>query len=128
MLAGLRDPDAIVSYIGIETLNGMQVHHLRIQRHPLAELNVSAEVSQMTSKDFYIDASSFLVVKIEDQAYRDDTENDSLPHSVVFSKYVATDGILLPLVIDESIHDVPMSHIELDSARFNSGVDSSAFD
>jgi len=128
IVASLGDPSTIISYLALETLQGTQVHHLRLQPPPPSQIDTTGALSQIAVKDFYVDATTFLLVKIQDQAYRVDTTTDSLPHTISFSNYQAVNGVLVPFALDETIDGIRVSHVEISSLNFNVGLTDSAFD
>ncbi|MGC2186140.1 MAG: hypothetical protein WA637_22920 [Terriglobales bacterium] len=125
----VTDPNIGVLYMGTTSFQGALVHHISIQRTPPAQLagTTTARLSQVMSKDLYIDSTSSLITRIEDQIYPVGTVTDPLPHSVVFSDYRTVNGIVLPFSADEQIDGVTVSRLALDVVLFNTGLTDSAF-
>jgi hypothetical protein len=125
----VTDPNIGVQYIGTTSVQGALVHHISIQRAPPSQLAgaTAARLSQVMSKDLYIDSTTSLITRIEDQIYPVGTVTDPLPHVVLFSDYRTVNGIVLPFSADEQIDGVSVSRLALDTVVFNTGLTDSAF-
>jgi len=126
----VTDPNIGVQYMGTTRVQGALVHHISIQRAPPSQLAgaTAAKLSQVMSKDLYIDSTTSLVNRIEDQIYPVGTVTDPLPHAVLFSDYRTVNGIALPFSADERIDGVTVSRLALDDVVFNTGLTDSAFE
>jgi hypothetical protein len=123
----LNDPLTTVSYVGLESMKTGDVHHLRILPALPAVQGIDKKLGTVTVKDLFIDAKTFLLVKLEDQAQRIGTSNDPLPRSLSYSDYRDVQGVLMPFTVDETINGVPVLHFETTSLSLNTGLTDSNF-
>jgi hypothetical protein len=123
----IKDPLTTISYVGLESMQEAQVHHLRIQTVLPSVEGIDKELANVTAKELFVDAKTSLLVKIEDQAQRSRTSRDPLPHSLSYSNYQDIQGILMPFAIDETIDGIPVSHFETTNLSINTGLTDSSF-
>jgi len=93
-LADWSNPQVILRYVGLETLGTESVHHIQMQR-PLAPDAGVGGIDQPL--DFYIDAQSFLLVKL---LYIQRAPSDlsiTIPAEADFSNYQQISGIMVPM-------------------------------
>jgi hypothetical protein len=103
--------------VGLETLNGASVQHL----HSVWS------GQQLTTMDFYLDATTFLPVAINLNAHPDTDSNTNIPIQVLFSSYQNLNGVLVPYHIQEFFNGTLFLDFTASSAAINSGLADSLF-
>jgi len=91
-------------------------------------MDLNAILTRNTGKDIYIDASTFLVLKIEGRVFPKNNVNDAFPHVLTFSDYRAVNRIAIPFAVEETVAGQRACQIVLDSVQWNAGLSDSIFD
>lgn len=121
-------PNAVLAYIGQEARNGASVQHLRSHVDqadwPKGLLPTPKQLSTM---DFYLDATTFLPVAVTFNAHPDNDAMKDLLIEVDFSDYQAMSGVLVPTHIQRYSQGNLLVDITVTSASFNTGVPLSIF-
>jgi outer membrane lipoprotein-sorting protein len=122
----LTDPDAAMTYVGLEPLNGQQTHHIRIWNtlNSIPQLQPYAEFTVM---NIWIDPSSGLVQKL---AYEKREGSGSSPRSrmeIFYSEYQNFGGILYPTQIQKNLNGVLWTTIHISNVTLNTGLKDSDF-
>jgi len=128
-LGSLAAPsDVVLSYVGAETRDGESVQHLRsyVYQPPLPG-QPSPNAEQLSTMDFYLDATTLLPVAEVFNQHPDNNALVNIPVEVDFSDYRAFSGVLVPLHIDKSVNGSPRLQVTITGATFNSGLTDSMF-
>jgi hypothetical protein len=107
----------VLTYVGLETLNGVSVQHLNSVWYGLA----------LTSMDFYLDATTFLPVQINFNAHPDSDAGTNIPVQVLFSNYQTVNGLQLPYTIQKTFNGTVLLSAQLTNVSVNSGLSDSLF-
>jgi hypothetical protein len=121
-LSGL-DPTVVFSYVGLENQAGVSVQHLRSFR-AVSAIAVSQQLSMM---DFYLDASSFLPVSLAFTAHLDNNSNVNIPIVVQLSNYQATNGLQVPMHVQQYLQGGLLLDSVITGVTVNSGLPDSDF-
>jgi hypothetical protein len=116
-LAFTNNSNQVLSYVGLENLNGESVQHL----------NSVWNGSALTSMDFYLDASTFLPAAANLTIHPDSDATTNIPVQVLFSNYQSVNGILVPFHIQELLSGTVLLDFTAISAVINSGLSDSLF-
>jgi len=127
LVGAIADTSTSISYVGLVTHGGHQVHDLRVQKIFPASTDPLGVQSRITRADFLIDPNTFLIVSVQDMAYRRDNEPGESPHEMQFSGYQPTNGVLVPLAIKELVGGQETVSIQLSQITFNSGLTDADF-
>jgi hypothetical protein len=127
LLVAQKDISWSVSYLGIVTHDGSQVHEIRLQKISTDNNNPYSSKSKLTKTDFFIDPNTFLILSVQDKAYRKDGEPGDIIHEMQFSSYETSNGILVPFSITELIGGQQTAKIQLNQITFNSGLTDADF-
>jgi hypothetical protein len=119
----ISDLSIVFSYVGLESQSGVSVQHLRSYR-PISAIPGAPQLSTM---DFYLDASSFLPVSVVFNAHPDNYSNVNIPVVVQFSNYQPTNGLALPLHVQEYLQGALLLDSTVTGATVNSGLPDSDF-
>lgn len=119
LAAALQDPSATISYVGLETRNGIQVQHIR-----LMPTDYSAE---LRTRDFFINPTTFLIVSTLDMLHPENQSNINFLHEVRFSNYGSVNGISVPFSVVELVSGQLTSTIGIATMSFNTGLQDADF-
>jgi hypothetical protein len=116
-LAFATDQHQTLSYVGLEALNGASVQHLR---------SVWSG-QQLTTMDFFLDATTLLPVAINFNAHPDNDSNTNIPVQILLSNYQNLNGVQTPYHIQELFNGNLLLDFTASSAVINSGLADSLF-
>lgn len=116
-LASANDPNQTLSYVGLETLNGSSVQHL----HSVWS------GQQLTSMDFYLDATTFLPVATNFNAHPDTDSITNIAVQILFSSFGNQNGVQIPYHIQEIFNGNLLLDFTATTATVNSGLQDSLF-
>lgn len=119
VVAAIQDSSATISYVGLETRDGVAVHHIRLGLNITPGLNMVLTNNPLLMKEVFVDPNSFHIVAVQGKAYLTDNLNITVPHSIHFSDYRVVNGILVPFSIQESISGQPTLSIEFSQMTIN---------
>ncbi len=126
LISALRDSLSTIKYLGKISNGGSGAYKIRVQPVPL-ETEPSGMLHKLSTKDFLIDSSTFLVLSTTDMVHPDYDFNQDYPHEIVFSDYRLVNGILVPLRSQEKVGGQHTWTIQLDNIRLNTGLTESDF-
>lgn len=117
---GLNDPNSAFEYVGLETIDSLPAHHVRFWKvfsNPKLQ-----HLSQFSSKDIWIDASSFLPRKLfyVQRAARGSAAGISV--EITFANYRNVGRALYPFSIRKSLNGTPWATITIESVALNTGL------
>jgi hypothetical protein len=121
-------PNVVLSYIGQQTWNDTNVQHIQsyvYQANPTPGLNPSLQ--QLSTIDFYLDATSLLPVAITFNAHPDNNSGINLLSEIDFSNYQTIGGVTVPMHIQRYQQGNLMADVEVSGAAFNTGLQLSIF-
>jgi hypothetical protein len=121
-------PNVVLSYIGQETRNGAAVQHIQSYIYQANwPTGMTPSAQQLSTMDFYLDASSLLPTAVVFNAHPDNDAGNNLAVEVDFSNYQSISGVMLPMHIQRSQQGSLIVDLVLSSAAFNSGLSLSSF-
>ncbi len=116
-LALANDPNQVLSYSGLETLNGASVQHL-----------VSVWSSQpFSTTDFYLDATTLLPVQIKFNAHPDNDPGTNASKQIIVSGYQSVNGVQVPTHIQQLLNGNVLLDVTVTSSAVNTGLSDSLF-
>lgn len=127
VLAAVQDSSYFITYGGLVTRNGQQLHDILVQKTFSRNEDPSGRLTDVVKANLYIDPTSLTVLCIEDRAYRTDGEPGDVSHEIQFGNYQIIDGISAPLAAIEFLGGQKLSTIQLTQISFNSGLAESDF-
>jgi hypothetical protein len=125
MAAG--DPHTTVSTVGTAQVDGVNAIQIRVQRHYAASFDPHGTIAQLTTRDFFIDPVSSMILKVELMTHPLKTFSISLPEDLYFSNYQRVNGVMVPFSISDTVNGQQTWSIQLSSIQFNSGLSDSDF-
>jgi outer membrane lipoprotein-sorting protein len=122
----LTSPDAAASYVGLEVVNGEQLHHIRIW-NAFTSIPAAQSAADFTIRDIWIDASKFHPRRIAYQRRRAGGAAPRIPVVVYFADYRDVSGILYPFQIKKDLNGTPWTTITISTVQFNTGLSDTDF-
>lgn len=127
-LAGAAgNPQTTVSTLGTTQVNGTSAIEIRVQRHYATSYDPTGAIAQLTTRDFFVDPTTFLILKTEIMTHPAKTFSLSLPEDLYFSNYQRVSGVLVPFSIEETINGQEIWTVQISSVQFNSGLSDADF-
>ena len=120
----------VLLYIGLENRNGEAVQHLQSYVYQPPSQNGSQSnpnYQQLSTQDWYLDASSLLPVAIVFNSHPDNTAQINLLIEVDFSAYQAMSGFLVPTRVQKVMQGNLLLDMTITGAFFNTGLPLSDF-
>ncbi len=120
--------NVVLSYIGQQTWNGTTVQHIQsyiYQSSPPPIPGTTAQ--QLSTMDFYLDATTLLPVSVTFNAYPDNSTASPLLIEVDFSNYQSIGGVLVPMSIQRSSQGNVEVSVSVTNAALNTGLSLSLF-
>ena len=121
-------PNVVLSYIGPTTWNGESVQHIQsyVYQATTAALTPSPQ-RQLSTMDFYLDATTLLPSAITFNAHPDNNANANLLVEVDFSNYQTISGVLVPMHVQMFQQGNLMVDVTVTEASFNTGLPLTVF-
>jgi hypothetical protein len=126
LIAAIRDSSISVINGGQVNHDGTSTYDIRIQNTYTAAQDPEGTRGAREARDFYIDASVFVVVAISDQLHFT-TNDEGITHEIDYSNYQPESGVLMPLGVTESLNGTPDCSIAVTQVAFNSGLTNDDF-
>jgi outer membrane lipoprotein-sorting protein len=122
----LLDQTTTVIDKGLVQLGNEQVRRIRVQKNFKTDPN--GILSKLTQKEYLFDASTLVLVRVEDQRHPDnDALHGALTHTLDFGDFHTVDGALVPFLVSEKVADQETWKIHLMSVSYNTGLSDSDF-
>jgi len=126
LVAASSNPDFAFAHVGLETLDGTAVNHLKFW-NTFASIPDLQSLSDSSTRDIWLDASSALPQRISFTRPSSDGSGSGISVDVWFSDYRTVNGILYPYSIRVSLNGTPWATISIQNVTFNSGLSDSSF-
>jgi hypothetical protein len=120
-------PNVVLSYVGQENRNGGAVQHIQSSIYQPNPPSGRPAPQQLSSMDFYLDATTFLPVAVTFKAHPDNNALENLPVEVDFSNYQSTNGVVVPMHIQRYQQGNLFVDVVTSGVTFNSGLALSIF-
>ena len=127
LLAALLNTSTNITYQGLVTRAGHQVHDIRVQGLSAPAATTAGVQANIPAQDFFIDSSTFQLISTLGKAYPKDGSLSAAPAEVQFSDYRQVNGILLPFAVTTLIAGQSASAIQLNQVTFNNNLTDSDF-
>ncbi len=116
-----------VSSEGAAVVNGVNTVDIRVQLHYSTATDPNGTLAQLSTRDFFIDPTSFLIVKAEFMTHPVNTISVSLPEDIYYSNYQQVNGAVVPFTIMQTVNGQQIWTAQLSSIQFNTGLSSANF-
>ena len=126
LMADYLNPNLQIQYIGLETINGTPVHHVRLS---VLSIDPSQQAIEDLISEFhvYIDQKTFLVTLTRHFDFSPETLVNRSPVDTVFSDYRSQNGTMLPFHLTRFIAAQQDSDIVFSSISLNATIPDSDF-
>jgi hypothetical protein len=125
--SALSDPDAAFVYVGLENLEGQQVHHIRFWKTFASNPKLQS-LAEVSKRDIWIDAASNLPRKL---SYKRRASRGpgavGILIEVSYSDYRNVSGVLYPYRIERFVNGTLWAAITFQNVVFNSGLTGTDF-
>lgn len=125
--ARFQDTTVGITYVGLTTIDGHQLHQIRTRRILTSDTGHGQLINKLTTRDFFIDPQTFQVVATLDMGHPDDIAQVDFPHQMLFTDYRTINGILVPFSITERVAGQTTWTIQLSQITFNNGLGDTDF-
>jgi hypothetical protein len=115
------NPGYSLTYKGVFEVDGHSVHEIQFQRGFSAAAPSGDIVTVGRTRDIFIDATSFQVVKVSD------TLPKGVPHEIHYSDYRPVGVTLMPFSITEEIAGQQAWIVQLNQISLNAGLQETSF-
>jgi hypothetical protein len=122
----LDSPDAAVSDIGIETLNGQSARHIRLW-NTFASIPKLRPPSEFTIKDLWLDPTTGLPLKLSYEKREGGGSSPRMRMEISYSDYRQTAGVSYPHQIRKTFNGVLWTSITVDTVSLNTGLNDTDF-
>ena len=122
----LNDPNAAFTYVGLETLSGSQVHHIRVWKTFPSQPRLQ-HLAGFSVKHIWIDAASGLPRKLAYDRRAARGAEPRIPVAVFFSDYRNVGGVVYAFRIEKSLNGTPWATITIQTVAFNTGLSDNDF-
>jgi outer membrane lipoprotein-sorting protein len=122
----LSYPDSSYQYVGLESLNGADCHHVRVARTFASQQDI-AYLAPFSTRDLWINAKTGLPAQITYSMREGTGAIPSTSVTISYSNYQVTGGVQYPFEIVKSINGTPWMTITISSVLFNTGLSDSNF-
>jgi len=119
--AALSNPDAAFEYLGVESLQGVPAHHLRLWSTFNSNPTLR-HLAELTVKEIWIDSASGLPLKLAYERREALGAADRIRVEVFYSDYRDVGGVLYPFRVQKSLQGTPWASISIQSVAFNTGL------
>jgi hypothetical protein len=105
--------------LGLVTADGRQARQIRVQQNLPSATELQRTFSKLATKDFFVDATSFQLLKIQDVTHPPKNFTEDYSHEIYFSDYRTVNGVLVPFGISEKIAGQQTWVVQLTQVTFN---------
>jgi hypothetical protein len=116
------------TFVGPETLDGKAVQHFRYWRISSASPAGAAEIQDLSRTEIYLDATTYLPVRITFNDHPDRDARTSIPVEIRYSGYQPINGTQVPFQIQQYRNRALFLDLQVETAVLNTGIAASLFD
>jgi hypothetical protein len=127
IVAALNNPSTSLTYIGSVQWNGSQAYQVHVSPPVDPTLTLNGALSGLGQFDLFIDPTSSQLLELSENVWSNTDTSQSYLHEIVFSNYITTSGLSVPLGITEKIAGQQTWSMTLTSITFNNGLPDSLF-
>ena len=125
--AALADSACTLTLVGQVTINGKNAYQIRVIRNFDNASDPDGTLSALSRTDYYVDAQSFLVLRIEDLTHPAQSASESYSHTIDFDGYAAMRGVAVPTHIREKVAGQTTWDLQIASINFNPSLSDADF-
>jgi hypothetical protein len=118
--------EAAATYVGLESVNDVVAHHLRLRNVFPASPELQVRVD-FTTKDLWIDARTGLPLRLAFERRTAGGAAPRIPLVIDYSAYKVFNGILYPSEIRKTLNGTPWTTIRITDVTINRGLSDNDF-
>jgi hypothetical protein len=115
------------TFVGAETLDGEAVQHFRYWRISSGSTADAAEIQDLSRTEIYLDATTYLPVRITFNDHPDRDARTSIPVEIRYSSYQPINGTQVPFEIQQYRNHALSLDLQVENAVLNTGIAASLF-
>ncbi len=123
----VSDQTVSLSLVGTGQAEGHQVYQVEAVFPADPMLAAAVSIPGLGTLDFFVDSTSFQLVKISENVRSERDTGVVFLHEIVYTNYQTVSGVAAPFAITERISGQQTWSISLQSLSFNSGISDSEF-
>lgn len=128
VIAWFQRPDAVVTYLGTDTVNNATAIHLRLRRGISGKTIATTNLLQkLTTTDVYLDAKTYVPLSLRFTEHPEDDATKEIAVEVRFSDYRNVSGVAVPFHIQRLRQNSLNLDITISSAVVNPGLADTLF-
>lgn len=127
ILAALSNTDFVVKADGKVTFHGQAAYKVEIEQIISSAVDPKGTFSALTKRGLFIDASSYLVLGVEDELRPSDSAEPARHHELLYSDYRDVNGVAVPFSVTETVSGQRTWAFALSSISFNTGLTAADF-
>lgn len=124
--AALADMETVYEYVGLESIEGSSVHHVRYWK-TFASKPKLLPLASLSARDVWIDVKTGLPVRISFERRSARGAAPGLLVSVAFTDYRHLGAVLYPFQVNITMNGTPWATITVDRVSLNTGLPDSDF-
>jgi len=124
--AVLNNPDSGYAYVGLESLNDLQVHHLKYWDSFNSKPGFQF-LAEFTLTDIWIDVASGLPRRISQIQRAGSGSEPRIQLDTYLFNYQNVSGVLYPFSVQKSLNGSPWITMTINSVTFNTGLTDASF-
>jgi len=126
-LTALNNPNWEVTYAGETVFNGQSAYDIKIEQFLPAVADPARKLSALTTRDLFIDSSSFLILGAQDAIHPYNPLLRTYVRQILYSNYRTSGGVSVPFSVTETLSGQKIWTFALGSISFNSGLTAADF-
>lgn len=126
LAVALNNPDTLFEYVGLEVLDGSEVHHVRFKNSFQTNPQLR-HLAEFSVRDVWIDATSSLPRKLSYERREGGGTADRIKMEISYSDYRSVDGVLYPFLIEKYLNGTPWTTITIQNVTLNNGLSDADF-
>jgi hypothetical protein len=115
------------TFVGAETLDGEAVQHFRYSRINSGSPASIAEIQDLSRTEIYLDATTYLPVRITFNDHPDRDARTSIPVEIRYSGYQPIDGTQVPFEIQQYRNHALSLDLRVENAVLNTSIATNLF-
>ena len=128
LVAGMLGGDAVLSYVGQETRNGVLVDHIKMfRRVSRADPSTAALIRKLTATDIFLASTSHLPISVTFMQHPDNDAGTDVPVEIRFADYRQVAGVRVPFRIQKLVQGGLELDLTVTTVSINSGISESNF-
>ena len=126
-IAALSNTNFAIEAGGTATFQGKAAYEVEVEQTFASGVDPDGTFSALTKRRVFIDASSYLVLGVEDSLHPPDSTEPARRHQLLYSGYRNVNGVAVPFSVTETLSGQRTWTFALSSISFNTGLTAADF-